>query len=166
MTDHAPTVLLRTAEEFEELRRAVTTVEIPADLPRWHPNEISQWMTELAEDESVSVDDRRRAALAEAYALGIEPDDQEAEPVDPSELEPFHNRLEREGRRGRLDVGPDGTLVRLVHIPTDLDRWSPDEVKRWVKGYAEDEQVPAAEVSRAREAAAGVGVDLEEPADD
>ncbi|MEU5221007.1 hypothetical protein AB0G79_33070 [Streptomyces sp. NPDC020807] len=81
MTDHAPTVLLRTAEEFEELRRAVTTVEIPADLPRWHPNEISQWMTELAEDESVSVDDRRRAALAEAYALGIEPDDLE-EPAD------------------------------------------------------------------------------------
>lgn len=68
---------IRTQEEFEALRQAVTTLEIPADLPRWHPNEIGEWMTSVVEDESASDDDRRRAALAEAYALGIEPDDQE-----------------------------------------------------------------------------------------
>lgn len=66
---------IRTPEEFEALRQAATTLEIPADLPRWHPNEISEWMTEVADDETASDDDRRRAALAEAYALGIDPDD-------------------------------------------------------------------------------------------
>lgn len=71
-----------TPEEFEALRQAVTTVEIPADLPRWHPNEIGEWMTSVVEDESASEDDLRRAALAEGYALGIEPDDVEAPAAD------------------------------------------------------------------------------------
>ncbi|MEU3620724.1 hypothetical protein ABZ725_52125 [Streptomyces sp. NPDC006872] len=72
---------ISTPEEFEALRQAVSTVEIPADMPRWHPNEIADWMTSVVEDESASEDDLRRAALAEAYALGIEPDDLEATPA-------------------------------------------------------------------------------------
>ncbi|MFF7258619.1 hypothetical protein [Streptomyces microflavus] len=67
---------ISTPEEFEALRQGVTTVEIPADLPRWHPNEISEWMTSVVEEESATEDDLRCAVLAEAYALGIEPDDQ------------------------------------------------------------------------------------------
>ncbi|MGP3637935.1 hypothetical protein ACTU45_32205 [Streptomyces sp. 24-1644] len=72
-----PATYIKTPEEFEALRQAVTTIEIPADLPRWHPNEIGDWMTSVAEDETASVDDCRRAALAESYALGVDPDDVE-----------------------------------------------------------------------------------------
>nr|WP_011475445.1 hypothetical protein [Streptomyces sp. 44414]ABC67383.1 pRL2-20 [Streptomyces sp. 44414] len=69
---------ISTPEEFEALRQAATTIEIPADLPRWHPNEIGEWMDSIAEDETASHDDRRRAVRVVAYALGIEPEDQEA----------------------------------------------------------------------------------------
>jgi hypothetical protein len=67
--------LIRTAAEFEELRQAVTTVEIPARFDRWHPSELTEWLDGVAEDENASEADSLRAQVAVFYALGIEPED-------------------------------------------------------------------------------------------
>ncbi|MFD0441301.1 hypothetical protein [Streptomyces chartreusis] len=53
-----------------------TGFQIPADLDRWHPNEIQDWMTEVEEDESISEADIGRARRAVSRALGV--DDEEA----------------------------------------------------------------------------------------
>lgn len=70
-----PLPLIRTAVEFEELRQAVTTIEIPGGFDRWHPSELTEWLDGMAEDEDVSGVDFLRAQVAVFYALGIEPED-------------------------------------------------------------------------------------------
>lgn len=77
MSHHPTAPAVTTAEEFEALRHAVTTVEIPAGFDRWHPNEITQWLTEVEEDETASDADVYRARQAVNYALGIDPADLE-----------------------------------------------------------------------------------------
>ncbi|MFD9566123.1 hypothetical protein [Streptomyces sp. NPDC059994] len=62
------------AAQFEELRRAATTVKIPANFDGWHPNEITQWRSDVEDDESVSDADVYRVRAAVDYALGIDPD--------------------------------------------------------------------------------------------
>ncbi|PJM98490.1 hypothetical protein CG740_35115 [Streptomyces sp. CB01201] len=64
-----------TDEEFQALCHATTTVEIPSDLIRWHPNEITQWITAVDDDAHASDGDVHRAHQAVAYALGINPAD-------------------------------------------------------------------------------------------
>ncbi|MFE4496064.1 hypothetical protein ACFRKD_26785 [Streptomyces niveus] len=67
--------LIRTAVEFEELRQAVSTVEIPAGFDRWHPSELTEWLDGAAEDEDVPEADFLRAQVAVFYALGVDPED-------------------------------------------------------------------------------------------
>ncbi|MFE9559247.1 hypothetical protein ACFYMW_40050 [Streptomyces sp. NPDC006692] len=64
-----------TDEEFRALCQAATTVEIPSDLIRWHPNEITQWITAVQDDAQTSDGDFQRAHQAVAHALGINPAD-------------------------------------------------------------------------------------------
>ncbi|MFB8384963.1 hypothetical protein [Streptomyces rubiginosohelvolus] len=64
-----------TPEQFEQLRQAVTTIEIPYGLEGWHPNEITEWADLVAEDETASADDLARMNAAVFYALGITPED-------------------------------------------------------------------------------------------
>ncbi|MFJ4343624.1 MULTISPECIES: hypothetical protein [unclassified Streptomyces] len=69
--------VIATAEQYEELRAAMVAVEIPHGFDRWHPNEITQWLTDLGEDETIPEADLARAAAAVNWALGIEPADLE-----------------------------------------------------------------------------------------
>lgn len=168
------TTWITTPDQFEELRRAVTTVEIPAGFDRWHPNEITAWLTDVEEDETASDADIDRARQAVSYALGIEPADMEggatATVWTPTMLpstataEEISNELERRGQRGRTVARSNGTTARMVVVPTDLDRWHPNEITAWLTGYEEDGTVTAADLDRARRAAAhALGVDQENP---
>ncbi|UXY33258.1 hypothetical protein [Streptomyces sp. HUAS TT20] len=48
------------------------TLEIPADLDRWHPNEIGEWLSGVEDDEATSDADVARARQAVHRALGID----------------------------------------------------------------------------------------------
>ncbi|MBK6017596.1 hypothetical protein [Streptomyces sp. MBT53] len=65
--------LITSAAEYEKLRRTVTTIEIPEGFDRWHPNEITEWLSQIEDDETVSEPDFYRARQAVYYALGIDP---------------------------------------------------------------------------------------------
>lgn len=49
------------------------SVEIPVGHEGWHPNEVTQWPSDVEDDESVSDADVYRARATVDYALGIEP---------------------------------------------------------------------------------------------
>lgn len=46
---------------------------IPADLDRWHPNEVQDWLTDLENDESVADAEIERARQAAHLAIVGEP---------------------------------------------------------------------------------------------
>ncbi|WP_326615145.1 hypothetical protein OG949_40390 (plasmid) [Streptomyces scopuliridis] len=46
-------------------------LEIPSDLGRWHPNEITGWLSTVEDDETISDADFDRARQAVGDALGI-----------------------------------------------------------------------------------------------
>ncbi|MEU9396934.1 hypothetical protein AB0D86_43960 [Streptomyces sp. NPDC048324] len=46
--------------------------QIPADLDRWHPNEITEWLAGVEGDETVADADVHRARQAVHHALGVD----------------------------------------------------------------------------------------------
>lgn len=47
-------------------------LEIPACLDRWHPNEITEWLAGVEDDETVADADVYRARQAVDHALGVD----------------------------------------------------------------------------------------------
>ncbi|MDQ1041787.1 hypothetical protein [Streptomyces sp. V4I2] len=77
----------------------------------------------------------------------------------PTTAEESRNRWARD-HKTRAVVGAGGTVVRKLDIPTDLDRWHPNEIQDWMTEVEEDESVSEADIGRARKAVAhALGVD-------
>ncbi|MER5201162.1 hypothetical protein ACWD3J_47350 [Streptomyces sp. NPDC002755] len=45
-------------------------LEIPADLAHWHPNDVTQWLTVVEDDETATDADVDRARQSVHHALG------------------------------------------------------------------------------------------------
>ena len=52
--------------------RTVEHFEVPTDLDRWHPNEITDWLSRMEDDDRVSEADLQRARQAVSTALGLD----------------------------------------------------------------------------------------------
>ncbi|WP_121832201.1 hypothetical protein [Streptomyces sp. S1] len=77
----------------------------------------------------------------------------------PRTAEEGRNRWARE-RKTRSVVGAGGTVVQKLTIPTDLDRWHPNEIQDWMTEVEQDESIPEADIGRARKAVSrALGVD-------
>ncbi|MFI9587830.1 hypothetical protein ACIHCQ_39905 [Streptomyces sp. NPDC052236] len=48
------------------------SLEIPADLNRWHPNEITEWLSTVEDDEAITDADVDRTRQAVNDSLGID----------------------------------------------------------------------------------------------
>jgi hypothetical protein len=77
----------------------------------------------------------------------------------PTTAEESRNRWARE-RKTRTVMGAGGTTVQKLDIPTDLDRWHPNEIQDWMTEVEEDESISEADIGRARKAVSrALGVD-------
>jgi hypothetical protein len=54
---------------LQHLNQETTMLAIPADLDRWHPNDIGRWLRDIEDDSTVSDADFERAMTAADEAL-------------------------------------------------------------------------------------------------
>lgn len=102
-----------------------------------------------------------------SVALGFAVPNPEPSPI-PATAEEISNERERRGLVGRNVATSNGSARKVVVVPTDLDRWHPSEITQWLSRYEENGTVSAADLDRARSAAArALGIepdDAKEPA--